>query len=155
MDFIFLCYLITSELDIGSMQKKLSLPTNNSVLIWIVTEWQSCKLISSIKIEGCHLLVRLTICWLYALEKDMTPSKIWCLAYDIKLHLVGRLKNVEHPSLALFPGSLWPGVVVSVNILSMSQIDLFEYRVAHDCHYSKVHSDLEWLYLLVFYLWIK
>ena len=41
--------------------------------------------------------------------------------YDIK-----PLENTEYPFIAIVPGPLWPGVVVSVWVLSMGQIELFD-----------------------------
>ena len=54
-----------------------------------------------------------------------TPEKIGCSAYDTKLHLVMRL---------YFKRSRECGVPLH-------------------CHYSQVHSDPEWLYLLGSHLW--
>ena len=44
----------------------------------------------------------------------------------------GDLGNVEYPSLLLLPGPLWPGVVASERVLSMSQIEQTMYKQITD-----------------------
>ena len=56
-----------------------------------------------------------------------------CPGYDIKLQLMVRLSVLElwemwsTSSLLLLQGSHWPGVVISVGILSIGQIKLFNH----------------------------
>ena len=45
--------------------------------------------------------------------------------------------------------------IKSVLGMTLNCISAREYGVAFYCHYSQVHSDLEWLYLLGSYLWVK
>ena len=71
--------------------------------------------------------------WQYSLKKGKTTWKNACLGIS---HLTVSdsetpvLVLSSTPSLLLFPGPLWPKMVIPVRILSMNQIDLF----ANDCY---------------------
>ena len=57
------------------------------------------------------------------------PDKKRCLGYDTKLHLIARIlfwRASSTPLLSLLQGPLWPGVVVPISVLFISQTDLFE-----------------------------
>ena len=44
---------------------------------------------------------------------------------------------------------------VNIKLHLMVRLKSWEFGVALWCHYSQIHSDLEWLYLLKTHLWIK
>ena len=84
------------------------------------------------------LSVGLERCWLYPLQKDKSPSKkrgvlgkelnynwYWESSY-------GDVRSVEYSFTAIFQGSFWPTVVVSVKVQHMSQIDLFKKTIHID-----------------------
>ena len=75
----------------------------------------------------CAMKAPLKICWLNPLQRDKTPSKNESPLYGTKLYLTVRLQ-------------FWSSQV---------------FEVPFHCHYSHVHSDLEWLYFLESHLWIK
>ena len=76
----------------------------------------------------------LEICWLYPMQRAMTPShkRRMCPDYDTKIHLVVRLqfwmfrKCGIASSLWIIPGHLWSHVVVTLRVPSVGQHDLFE-----------------------------
>ena len=52
---------------------------------------------------------------------------VLCTSYDFKMNPVLNPKWCKLvPPLPLFTGLLWPGVVVSVGVTSVGQVDLYE-----------------------------
>ena len=75
------------------------------------------------------LLMSLRLCWLYPLWWGI-PTQKYFPGYDTKLYLMVKLQfwsNEEcevTPSLSLFPGPLWPRMVVPFRVSSMGQITI-------------------------------
>ena len=77
-------------------------------------------------------VAELRICWQYLWQrgKALLPKAVsWVGHLTASDHKTGDLESVEYPSFPLLPGPLWPGVVISVRIPTISWIDLREKKM--------------------------
>ena len=46
------------------------------------------------------------------------------------MQVLGEVKNI--PLLPMFQDPLWPGVIATERVLSMGEIELFDYKLSHN-----------------------